>query len=232
MGERRGNAGNDGNEALITLHVPLAEHVDPALLPHLQLTLTIALPPDLSLPEAPPRTGLPGLLDLTLARVGVEVGVQRGEFSAFLLSNWPGKLWLVDMWRHQPDGYEDVANVSDDEHEANYQATLETMQPYIGRFDIIKGCSVCAAPFFDNDSLDFVYLDANHSYEAVTEDLAAWLPKLKPGGLMCGHDFVDYSGPLGSFQVRSAVLDWAGRDGLKVYASREAWPSLWFFVKR
>lgn len=216
---------------MMTAQIPLGEHLDPALLPYLCLTLTIAPPPDTSLPEAPPRTGLPGLLAVMGARVGVEVGVQCGEFSAFLLENWPGQLYLVDSWEHQASGYIDVANVSNAEHEANYEATLEAMRPFEGRYGIIRGCSVCAAGFFEDGTLDFVHLDANHSYEAVSEDLAAWLPKLRPGGLMCGHDFVDYDGPLGEFRVRSAVLKFCRETNRRVYASREAWPSLWFFVK-
>lgn len=217
---------------MITLQAAIGEHLDADSLRHLHLTLTIAPPIDTSLPEAPARTALPGLLELMGARAGVEVGVQRGEFSAYLLQNWPGKLWLVDPWARQEESYVDVANVDDAEHEANYQATLAAVAPFAGRYDIIRGCSVCAAPFFDDGSLDFVFIDANHSYEAVSADLAAWTPKVRPGGLVCGHDFVDYDGPFGSFQVRSAVLDWAGRHGLKVYAAREPWPSLWYFVKR
>jgi hypothetical protein len=224
---------------LITFNAPIGQYLDPAGLEHLHLSLTIGLPPDASLPEAPGRTCLPGMLELMGARVGVEVGVQRGEFSAYLLANWPGKLWLVDPWQAQGPEYVDVANVSNTEHEANYQATLEAMRPFAGRYDIIRGYSACAAGFFEDSALDFVYLDGNHGYEAVTLDLNAWWPKLRVGGLLAGHDFLDYDGPLGSFRVRQAVLEFAadlspvshGERERRVYASREPWPSLWYIVK-
>jgi hypothetical protein len=216
---------------LITWSAPIGQYLDPASLQHLHLSLTIARPPDTSLPEAPGRTCLPGMLELMGAQAGVEVGVQRGEFSAYLLANWPGKLWLVDPWEAQGPAYADVANVSDAEHEANYQATLEALRPFAGRYDIIRGYSACAAGFFEDGALDFVYLDGNHGYEAVTLDLNAWWPRLRGGGLLSGHDFLDYDGPLGSFQVRQAVLEFAAERERRVYASREPWPSLWYMVK-
>lgn len=46
-----------------------------------------------------------------------------------------------------------------------------------------------AAEHFDNHSLEFVYIDADHSFDAVWADIAAWLPKVKPGGILAGHDF-------------------------------------------
>lgn len=214
---------------MITAKIAIGEHLNIGQLPGLHLYLQIGPQIDETIPEAPGRFGLPGLLELMGAKVGVEVGVWRGEFSAYLLSHWPGKLWLVDSWEER-ENYLDVANVSREQHAANYQAALDAVAPHAGRVDIIKGCSVCAAPFFDGGCLDFVFLDAEHSYEAVTEDLNAWLPKLRPGGLMCGHDFLNYSGPLGEFRVKAAVLDFTRERGAQVYASREPWPSLWYFV--
>ena len=218
----------------VMVQLALGQYLDQAAVESLQLTLTIApapAPVDPSLPEAPPRTCLPALLDLINARTGVEVGVWRGEFSTHLLANWPGQLYLVDPWKQQGAEYDDVANVSDEAHEANYQATLEAVAPYQDRYTIIRGCSVCAADVFGEGDLDFVFLDADHSYQAVTNDLVAWWPKLRPGGLMAGHDFVDYDGSLGKFRVKSAVMDYVAARNLRLYASREAWPSLWYMVK-
>lgn len=54
---------------------------------------------------------------------------------------------------------------------------------------IHRGDSTLSAALYENDSLDFVYLDANHSYEMVVSDIQAWLPKLKEGGVLGGHDY-------------------------------------------
>lgn len=49
--------------------------------------------------------------------------------------------------------------------------------------------SVTASAHYDDNSLDFVWIDGNHDYEAVMDDITAWLPKLKTGGWMGGHDY-------------------------------------------
>ena len=56
-------------------------------------------------------------------------------------------------------------------------------------FEKLRERSVQAAKMFDDGSLDFVYLDGNHAPEAIREDMAAWLPKVKKGGIFCGDDF-------------------------------------------
>ena len=51
---------------------------------------------------------------------------------------------------------------------------------------------------FENESIDWIYIDGNHSYEFVKEDLNNWWPKIKPGGFMCGDDYID-----GKYQVEN-----------------------------
>jgi cephalosporin hydroxylase len=45
---------------------------------------------------------------------------------------------------------------------------------------------------FDDNSIDFIYIDGNHSYESVTKDLQLYLPKIKKGGFISGHDYCDF----------------------------------------
>jgi len=54
--------------------------------------------------------------------------------------------------------------------------------------------TVEAAKLFENGSLDFVFVDAGHDYESVAEDIHYWLPKVKSGGMIAGHDYPDFKG--------------------------------------
>jgi glycosyltransferase involved in cell wall biosynthesis len=171
------------------------------------------------------------LNELGLHGEAVEVGVARGEFSQQLLDQWHGRmLHLVDPWRHLPD-YRDIANGSDNEHEANLDHTRRNLAPYVGRFRFHRALSAEAVGSFPDDALDFVYLDANHSYETVSQDLHLWFPKIKRGGVLAGHDFLDGELPEGRFGVASAVRAFAQDVGLNVQLTDDAaWPS-WYFVK-
>jgi len=68
----------------------------------------------------------------------------------------------------------------------------------------IKLSSEKAAKFFANGSLDLVFIDGDHSYEMVKLDIELWLPKIKKGGIMCGHDY-NWIGPDGYPGVQKAV---------------------------
>jgi hypothetical protein len=61
--------------------------------------------------------------------------------------------------------------------------------------------SVAAANTFPDRSLDFVYLDGDHSLKGCTRDIVAWAPKVKAGGILAGHDYYDNE----PFMVRTAV---------------------------
>jgi len=61
-------------------------------------------------------------------------------------------------------------------------------------FEVIVTYSFEAAKYFDSNSVDTIFIDAGHSYEAVVKDIAAWLPKMKNGGIMAGHDYTAWIG--------------------------------------
>jgi hypothetical protein len=63
------------------------------------------------------------------------------------------------------------------------------MQPAVGYYNAIQASSPAAAESYDDASLDFVYIDADHRYAAVSADIKAWLPKIKAGGWLAGHDY-------------------------------------------
>jgi hypothetical protein len=172
--------------------------------------------------RVPARDELPALLNArNLLGRGVEIGVKTGVYSDELLSNWHGQeLVSIDPWLSaDPDEYVDRSNVSQDEFEQYYQQTRERLGKHGSRSTIWRLTSVEAAPKIPDHELDFVYIDARHDYDSVLEDLEAWCAKVKPGGILAGHDYVDGDLPQGEFYVKSAVDEFFGARGIHVHST-------------
>jgi hypothetical protein len=152
---------------------------------------------------------------------GVEVGVQQAHFSEFILRTWPGSLLVsVDPWREDaPDGCRDIANVPQQQQERLYAEACQRLAAFGKRSQIWRTTSLEAAERFVDATLDFVYLDARHDYAAVMEDLRAWAPKVRPGGILAGHDYLDGVYTAGDFGVKSAVDEFGRANGLTPYAT-------------
>lgn len=121
--------------------------------------------------------------------VGVEVGVYQGHFSEHLLKSWGGVLYMVDPWRPL-DNYIDESNAKD--RYENINKTIQNIDGYDDRGLMMRMTSYQASKMFPDNSLDFVYIDANHSYESVKEDLKVWYPKVSKGGYLFGDDYLGY----------------------------------------
>lgn len=136
---------------------------------------------------------------------GVEVGVERGEFSEVLCKGNPDlHLTAVDAWQAYR-GYRE--HVSQDKLDGFYAEAVARLKPYCCH--VLRAFSVDAAARFEDRSLDFVYVDSNHRYECVVADLAAWVPKVRSGGIVAGHDFRHIKGKAGAvFGVVEAVTGW------------------------
>ena len=158
---------------------------------------------------------------------GAEIGVQRGLFSEHLLRYWKGRvLHGVDPWLpFDPSEYvERKDNVDALTHEVYYQETLQRLRRFGDRSRVLRLTSADAAPRIRDGSRDFVFIDAQHHYAAVKEDLGLWYPKLRAGGLLCGHDWpLDYGPP--KFGVRKAVEEFATSAQLRITVSDdgESW---------
>jgi predicted O-methyltransferase YrrM len=161
---------------------------------------------------------------------GAEIGVQDGYFSRAILDVWKGrKLYSIDPWMEfASEEYIDIANIAQSEQENRYQGTVETLKRFGERSHILRQTSEEAADRFREGQLDFAYLDAQHTYEAVKQDLALYYPKIKKGGVLAGHDYLDGHLEQGIFGVKSAVDEFASNHGLKVVASREKEWCSWF----
>ena len=69
--------------------------------------------------------------------------------------------------------------------------TIKRLSVYKNRYSILRKTSKEATRDFENNHFDFVYIDGDHRYEYVKEDLAMWFPKVKIGGVFAGHDYWD-----------------------------------------
>jgi hypothetical protein len=186
----------------------------------------------LSLTAIPAREDIPRLLNARqLFGAGVEVGVQTGDYSQTLLREWRGsKLYLVDLWRPLPNS-SDPANVPIAQHRDNFLKIFDVVAPFDSRAVIIREDSLSAARLFQDSSLDFVYLDAGHSHAEVEADINAWSAKVRPGGLLMGHDYMDgevsvvngANEVISTFriEVQRAVNEWASRHRKEIYVTHE-----------
>lgn len=144
------------------------------------------------LPALRTRNNLGALLQKRNFTDGAEVGVQKGYHAKTLLQNWKSckSFKLIDLWAHQKN-YEEGANVDDAAQEGHYQETKKLLEPFKDKTEFLRMLSVEAAQKIPDRSLDFVYIDARHDYCGVREDIQAYYPKLRPGGILAGHDYLD-----------------------------------------
>lgn len=117
--------------------------------------------------------------------VGVEVGVDRGIYSEQLCKTNPNlKLYSIDPWKSYRR-YEDIKDQN--RLDKNYEHTKRLLDPY--NCEIIKKSSMGAIKDFKPESIDFVYIDGNHSYDYVLEDVIGWSKIVKKNGIVAGHDY-------------------------------------------
>jgi hypothetical protein len=136
---------------------------------------------------------------------GAEVGVGSGVYSEIICQKVPGvELYCIDAWQ----SYSDYMDFTDDHYlEGDYQIAKRRLEPYNVR--MIRKFSVDAAGDLEDGSLDFVYIDANHFQPYVSQDLEAWEPKVRSGGIVSGHDYTPVYG-----QVIEAVNEFVAEHGI------------------
>jgi hypothetical protein len=120
---------------------------------------------------------------------GVEVGTFKGEFSKQIMEIWGGTLFMVDVWRGLGDEYKDASNHS--VHTNAYAEAMKNIEGYENRAIMVRGTSEVTAEMFEDESLDFVFIDANHAYDYVVQDIELWHQKVRHGGYLLGHDYID-----------------------------------------
>ena len=132
-----------------------------------------------------------------------EIGVLKGDFSMNILEiTKPKKLFLVDSWKHYSEGYVDSNNVLQKEHDYRHEYTTKRFESF-QNVKIVREESIEASLNFENNFFDWIYIDANHSYSSVINDLNAYDSKVK--SFFVGHDWL--VGKKEGFAVNEAVID-------------------------
>lgn len=143
-------------------------------------------------PKWQSRMELPGILnDLGLLGIGVEIGVQRGIFSSHIRANWDGELiHCVDPWAP----YSGVLDSA--EQHLSYMADAKMHLASTGKpFKIHQMTAMeFAKGLPPGTQFDFLFLDGNHDYAPVVEELEVFWPLVKPGGILAGHDYQPING--------------------------------------
>lgn len=157
-----------------------------------------------------------------------EIGTWRGDFAATILrSRRPRLLYLVDPWEHRSEtAYQRAmfgGRTQDGQSEMDtiYRGVLAGFRGRIDRGQVVvkRQRSVRAAEDFPDSSLDWVYIDGDHTYEGVKGDLEAYFGKVRSGGYLAGDDY----GQPGWWEdgVTRAVNEFAARcEELKVIGSQ------------
>ena len=199
------------------------------------------------LPAVPCRDDLAGFAQKYFVQTGnaAEIGVFQGNFSKKNLKHWKQEYYAIDAWAFRPEDAKNrgghTANDknfrSNAENDMNFNAAHDNMAFAGSRVHQIKNKSVDAAGSFPDHFFDWLYIDALHTEPAVRRDLAAWWPKLRPGGLLSGDDYggTEHNNPMVSVQrweqyfgkanhccrwgVIKAVHDFAKRHGVVVHVT-------------
>ena len=152
--------------------------------------------------------------------VGIEIGSYAGESAEmFLESKAFLKLYCIDPWKEHYDP-KDAAGENGGIHMAEefFNKRFEGNHVIIK----VKFMSSEVVDMFGDESIDFVYIDGNHTYNAVKEDIKNYLPKVKKGGIISGHDY----GFIGTPDVKKAVDESFNKPPMKIYSDHS-----WLYIK-
>lgn len=147
--------------------------------------------------------------------MGVEIGTFRGEYAKLLLETWGGLIVTIDPYSWKTDqqyvdgctiDWKNPARPVLDPEAVFEEAARNCDNP---RCKLLRCYAEDVAPTVDDYSLDFVYIDGNHAGEAVKRDIDLWWPKVRPGGILGGHDLYTRDDELQKCGVFDAVLDFS-----------------------
>jgi cephalosporin hydroxylase len=165
----------------------------------------------------------------------VEIGAFYGMSSAYMAveiinSGKKIKYDIVDTWRGSPEHQEGEWDAQESMiNDTAFDIFKNNMKPVEGHYTAHKMKSVDAAKLYEDNSLDFVFIDGSHEYEFVKEDIEAWYPKVKVGGYLGGHDYINHQMPSGAFGVIQAVNEAFSSDRIELIQGGNV--NSWLVVK-
>ena len=169
-----------------------------------------------------PGEGIPSLLNKDVELKGIEIGVDHGVTTEHLLKSLP-KLKLIGVDPYMM--YDDWAGptITTDDRENALDMMNKRIFPYRDRFTHIRKTSDDALSMFEDESFDFIFIDGLHTYTQVLSDCHNYWPKLKKGGLFCGHDFMQIQ------DVNNAVVEFANKIKAMIGTTNQ---DVWFWYKQ
>jgi len=189
--------------------------------------LNIKKKPPIVIDEMVHRIHLAKLFHELDFKIGVELGVERGLYTITLARENPqAHIIGIDAWQAYGD-YRD--HVSQEKINGFYFDAVKRLQPF-NNVEFRREFSMDAVERFKNNELDFVYIDANHSFRYIAEDIVEWSKKVRAGGIVSGHDFRRWQRSF-SCHVKDVVHAYTYSHGIKPwFVTAERSPS-WFYVK-
>jgi hypothetical protein len=120
----------------------------------------------------------------------VEVGVWRGEFAERMLSTCPEitRYYMIDPWRHLDD-WNKPANTDNAQFDEILNQTMSRTEPWAAKRTVLRGRTTEVADAIPDSSIDFAYIDGDHTLRGITIDLMRIWPKVRDGGWLGGDDF-------------------------------------------
>jgi predicted O-methyltransferase YrrM len=116
--------------------------------------------------------------------IGVEIHKQKRDINFFAIDSFQGATNSTD--ENEVKAYDGISEIE--------EAYTKNVLPIGNKIKTIVSLSHEASQYFDDKSVDVIFIDAGHSREAVMKDIEAWLPKMKPNGIMAGHDYTAWEG--------------------------------------
>jgi predicted O-methyltransferase YrrM len=133
--------------------------------------------------------------------VFVELGAYKGKSTLFIVTEINNRNRNIKF--HTIDTFEGDSGSNDEQEIEAYRKVnvskmfdefSENTKHLKEHFNVIVGKSDESSKFFEDNSVDVIFIDAGHSYDAVIRDIKSWLPKIKDGGIMSGHDYDSWAG--------------------------------------
>lgn len=161
-------------------------------------------------------------------KAGVEVGTDHGGYAKNICERYPElTLFTIDPWLAYTEGDEVK---SQEEVDKIFEYARQTLEPYDNCL-VIRKTSMDAVQDFKLGSIDFVFIDGNHEYEYVKEDIEEWSKIVKPGGIICGHDYKKDDGR--KYGVIEAVNEYVEKNNIETLYILEkgSFVPCWMFYK-